>query len=149
MEEVLDKSKRKANLRKILGTLIFLMGVVFVLNSFTITGNVVMDRVEEGMSLGFGLILVVVGAALFFLTLEKRILKLKRKLEQAKKSGQMGSYDDLRRIAKKMDYELKEGSRHSEVFHQGQKITEIPRHSGNEKKGTYNGIRDSLIKYAS
>lgn len=95
MKEELLKSKRKAILRKILGTFIFLIGAVFVLNSFTIKGNSIFDKIEEGISLGFGLILVVVGLAVFILVLKHRMLKMKLKLKQVKESENKGDYSEV------------------------------------------------------
>ena len=95
MEEGPLKFKRKVILRRILGTLILLIGAVFVLNSFTIKGDSIFDKIEEGVSLGFGLILVVVGLAVFILVLKHRMLKMKLKLGQVKESENKVDYSEI------------------------------------------------------
>ena len=64
---------------KIIGMFFFLIGLVFVIYSFSnINGNSVYDKIEGGTSLGFGSILIIIGILLFVTDLEKKGHKHKK-----------------------------------------------------------------------
>lgn len=76
MKERISREAKKRGMRKIAGIAFFLVGGIFLLSAFSIgsiTGNTILDGVNEGMSLGFGFLLVIVGITLFVMRLEREL----------------------------------------------------------------------------
>lgn len=76
MKERIPREVKKRGMRKIAGIAFFLVGGIFLLSAFSIgsiTGNAILDGVNEGISLGFGFLLVIVGITLFVAGLERKI----------------------------------------------------------------------------
>jgi len=128
----------------ILGFGLIVIGVVILLGSFTgITGLVTLEGIGKTAGSIIGIVFIFAGIS--FLLLERtKESKLKTILEDTLASGRVGTYSELRRYAKKAGCELMEGTKHTEVYYNGRKITEIPRHRENIKKGTYRAIARSI-----
>ena len=134
-----------------LGVISFIFGAVLLLNSFSgITGFVIIEDLERNMGSVWGVAFIIVGILLIFVErferagLEKRVEKTKEELRRIIKSGRIGSYDELRRIASRLGYELKEDGPHIKVYHDRHLVTEIPRHRKGVATGTYRGIVKAL-----
>lgn len=154
---------------KLGGIFLFVIGLFFVVNSpIVITGNVVLDEIGNNIYSILGFVFLVVG--LIFITIsyendktlegltkDKNELLTKegralRRLERELKSGRMGTYGELAKLAKKAGYEIKHGSNHEKVISPEGKVVldktnhpvTIPR-DNTPKKGTYRKILTDII----
>jgi uncharacterized protein YjeT (DUF2065 family) len=130
-----------------------LLGIIVLLMSFSgITGYVAFEG-DLGRNIGgaVGFVFVVVGILVLMArdkesNLEKNIKRLKKEVKNRLKSGGTGTAKECLRYANQLGYEIRDGSNHSEVYSEGIKLTEIPRHSGDLKKGTYRAIMKALYE---
>ncbi|HLC87302.1 MAG TPA: hypothetical protein VJH65_03455 [Candidatus Nanoarchaeia archaeon] len=140
--------KFKFNFKRFSGVFLFWIGVLFVLNSLSgITGYAVVEGIGKTSSSFFGLGLILLGVVLFLSagSLERRVEQIRSKLKLTLEGGRIGSYGELLKLAKSLDYEIKQGSKHYKVYKGKSVITEIPRH-GSAKTGTYRRIAKDLYR---
>jgi len=153
---------------RIIGSLIFFVGIILLaLSQPDITGNVIANE-SETLGSVFGLIFILVGIFLMLnLGLEKEVTKeessskplsksqkkVLRIMQQQISSNAIGKYSDLDQLARKAGYVVHPGGTHPGVYgpkgnkvlsHSGQPVT-IPTHKNNEKKGTYQGILKDIV----
>ena len=132
------------------GIFIFFIGVVLLLNSLLgMTGFIIFENISADFRRIFGSVFVILGLIIFLSGLENRVEKTKRQLKEILESRKIGNYDELRRIAERMGYVIKEGGNHSKVYMDGKFITTIPRHAGGVATGTYRGIVKELYSNAA
>jgi hypothetical protein len=129
-----------------ISAIITITGLIILVSSLTMTGNVISEDIGKTSERLIGLVLVIGGMLLF---LASKREKVERRLEQMLDSGKVGTYDELERYAKKMGYEIKEGKKHREVYLGDTYVTDIPRHKGTAKKGLYRKIIRDLISAAA
>jgi hypothetical protein len=143
--------------KRVLGYVAVVIGVVMMLNTFSgITGFVAFN--EEGGAIGsvIAVLLIISGIVLVMTGRDndggglegeaKKIEKIKRSIDQEIRSGKVGKYKDLVRYARRIGYDIEEGSEHMVVEDHGRTITQIPRSSGEAKKGTYQSILRDLYE---
>jgi len=139
------------NKLKFSGLAIFLLGfIIFILNPVAnFTGFAISEIIGKNSTSVYvvGLVLMGVGVGVMMSGSESTREKEKAKLERIIEGGGIGSYADLRRSARKLGYRLEEGPKHTEVYEDDRKITEIPRHR-ESKKGTYRAILRALYEAA-
>jgi hypothetical protein len=140
----------------LLGGLLIVLGVAIGWNSISMTGNVVGSS-NQGIGSILGLALIIGGMLVFLAKdrgdseggLEKETKTVKR-LEEIRDSGSVGSYNELYRLANKIEgLTIREAARHANIYSGGVLVTRIPRHARNVKKGTYLRIVRDLLAYAS
>lgn len=135
---------------RIFGTFLFLVGIVFLLNSISIiTGYFIFEEVDEDFNRAIGLVFLLLGLIIFLSGLENKVEKLKRELAEILKSSKIGSYDELTKIAQKMGYGIKEGGNHSKIYRGDKFVTTIPRHARGVATGTYRSIVKELYSNAA
>lgn len=132
------------------GLFIFFIGVVLLLNSLLgMTGLIIFENTGTRFGRIFGLVFVILGLIIFLSGLENRVEKTKRQLKEILESRRIGNYDELRRIAERMGYTIKEGGSHSKVYIGDKFVTTIPRHAGGVATGTYRSIVKELYSNAA
>ncbi len=142
--------------RQFIGTLAaacLFIGMYFLLNAASsITGLVILERVDQETSSIVGIVLVSVSIFLFVLertresTLEKRVAETKSEIHGRLRSGRIGPYRELINYALQLGLDVREGPRHIKVYRGGSLVTQIPRHPGREATGTYRKVLKRLYK---
>jgi hypothetical protein len=134
------------------GIALVIWGAVISLQSFSITGNIIFENLDNHEGSYIGIFFLLAGVSLIFLEhlLEsppssKRMAKARREAEQMLRSGGVKDYSELRRLAIRLGYEVREDGIHSKVYNGEHFITTIPRgHHGESRTGTYRSILKSL-----
>jgi len=147
----------KTRVLRFVGFVSLVVGLILILNSFSrVTGFTIIDSIGEETSSIAGIILFIAGILLLSTSRvaenpleqktgeDKKIARIRGEIEQTLRSGSVGTERDLRYIATKLGYNLVEGGNHTSVYNGDRLVTQIPRHSGDLKKGTYRGILSSL-----
>ena len=148
--------------RRLLGISLIVLGLAVILaKPLGITAAVVgLRTIESSWFYVIGTVLVIGGLILQhertveeggLEKLSKKQKKIVRNIDNALRSGKLGTYDELRNIAGVLGYELKEEGSHTKVYvskeenkplmYKGHPVT-IPR--SHEKEGTYRGILQGL-----
>lgn len=148
--------------RRIFGIGLIVLGLsILFAGPFKITGAIIgLETVGEVWFYLIGAVLIVGGVILeseraeavggLEKTLTKSQKKIARAIDNALRSGKMGTYKELKNYASALGYVLKDKSNHVEIYqangstplmYRDHPVT-IPRH--NEKKGTYRGILQGL-----
>ncbi|MFA5019826.1 MAG: hypothetical protein WC533_01865 [Candidatus Pacearchaeota archaeon] len=123
--------------RVIISNVFILLGLIFViLSQKVVIGAVIgLERFHTNI-LGFiGIVFIGVGVGMMFA--RRREVKTKDRLKEIIDNRSVLSYNDLKKIVEKLDFELKEGSRHTEVYKGTQRVTSIPRHKRDQSTHTY------------
>jgi hypothetical protein len=140
----------KRGITNILSAVLFALGLFFILNSLSgITGFVVFENVEKNTGTFVGLVFLLGGLAGIWLAmepLEKRVEKTFYKIDQKIHGKARGTYSELISLAKKLDYDVVQKSAHTGIYYKGNKVTEIPRHTGDVPTGTFKDILQKLRK---
>ena len=147
----------KTRVLRFVGFVSIFIGLILIFNSFSrITGFTIIESIEEEMSSIIGIILFIAGILLLSTSRvaespleqkvgeDKKVTKIRREIEQTLCSGSIGTERDWRNIATRLGYNLVEGGNHTSVYNGDHLVTQIPRHRGDLKKGTYRGILSSL-----
>jgi hypothetical protein len=128
----------------VISTILVVLGLILLVSSLSITGNVVSERMGKTTGSIFGLMLIISGIVLYMAGRETVLQRLERTLS----SGKIGTYQDLERYAIKLGYNIKEGAGHVKIYGPEGHITNIPRHKKGVKKGLYRQVTRKLIEAA-
>jgi len=143
------------NKKRLLGAVLVLVGIVLIINSQVgLTGAVIgAGEIGSWISLVLGLVLLGGGVVVLMAKerepkvggLEKKTEKLKAQIKQELKSGKVGTYDHLKKLARDLNYRLEDlRNGHTGVYLGIVRITEIPNHRGDAPKGLYRGVLNAL-----
>lgn len=134
-----------------IGLMSSLVGVIFLFNATSdITGFVIVEEIGKGVSSVLGIALVIGGLLILMSSrdeeggLEKRTEKIAVRLKQAIDSGRIGTYDELVRMCKRLEYNIEKGGRHYVIKHEGHTVTAIPRHGKDVNRNTYISIEKAI-----
>ncbi len=141
----------KKRLVRLIGFGYFLLGAIIIFISFRgMTGFVVLEEIPESAGYVLGIISFVVGILVLMSSedLDKKINRLKKEVDERLRAGGTGTARECIHYAQKLGYEIREGPSHTDVYRGGIKITEVPRHVGDLRIGTYRSILKSLKQKA-